>query len=284
MWTVAKDTLEVKMIATETNAQISNMAVNHQIQRVKDWLSPPEPSINFNKALKQRHGSTGQWFLESELYQSWKSTPNAFLWLYARPGCGKTVLSSTVIEDLRTSDAGSKTVLYFYFTFNDVSKQSAENMLRSLAFQLYVSVPRSRDLLDRALCAQQPSFHSLCDIFTKMIQAAGPVAIVLDALDECSQRDGTVQDALSWVKSFRTWAANVHLLITSRNEDHIRSMLDTWVQVTETLELRGEMINSDISHYVHDAVRTHDGLKRWRAQPAVQDEIEQTLVEKADGM
>ena len=175
-------------------------------------------------------------------------------------------------------------MLYFYFTFNDVSKQSADSILRSLVFQLYAGAPASRDVLDRALCTQQPSFSSLCNIFADMIRVAGPVAIVLDAMDECSQQDGTVQDALTWVQSFRTWAADVRLLVTSRNEDHIRSMLDTWVQVPETLELRGEMISSDISHYVHDAVRTHDGLRKWRTQPAVQTEIEQTLVEKADGM
>jgi DNA replication protein DnaC len=58
------------------------------------------------------------------------------LWIYGIPGCGKTILSSAIIENLRAS-LGSQFVLYFYFDFNNTAKQSLQNMIRSLISQLY---------------------------------------------------------------------------------------------------------------------------------------------------
>ncbi|KAH8171120.1 ankyrin repeats (3 copies) domain-containing protein [Sarocladium implicatum] len=281
---IASDTRELKILATEIHAQISDKASRDQIKLARDWLSPPDPSIDFNKALRLRHRGSGQWFLDSQLYQSWKSRAGSFLWLHARPGCGKTVLSSTVIEHLQERGKEAVIVLYFLFTFNDVSKQSAEGMLRSLTFQLYIGVPESRSVLEEAMSVQQPSFALLCDVFAKMIREAGPVAIVLDALDECSRKEDAVLDALSWVRSFRTWSADVRVLVTSRDEEHIRSSLTAWVREEDILELRSRLVRSDIRHYVHDAVQAHDGLKRWHSRPDVQNEIERTLVDKADGM
>jgi hypothetical protein len=60
-----------------------------------------------------------------------------FLWLYGIPGCGKTILSSTIIEDvLYHYHDPTMAVIYFYFDFNDVEKQQYEKMLRSLITQL----------------------------------------------------------------------------------------------------------------------------------------------------
>jgi len=70
------------------------------------------------------------WFLESEQYAKWKASPSSFLWLHGIPGCGKTILSSTVIEDILqhcTNDPG-KAAAYFYFDFKDPQKQSSELM------------------------------------------------------------------------------------------------------------------------------------------------------------
>jgi hypothetical protein len=45
----------------------------------------------------------------------------SFLWLYGIAGCGKTILTSTAIEDAIgycQSNTGSA-IAYFYFDFND---------------------------------------------------------------------------------------------------------------------------------------------------------------------
>jgi len=93
-------------------------------EKIHQWLSPPDPLLNYQKALKQRQADTGLWFLESSQYGKWKTDPTSFLWLHGIPGCGKTILSSTVLENVfqYRADDPTKVVAYFYFDFNDAQK------------------------------------------------------------------------------------------------------------------------------------------------------------------
>jgi hypothetical protein len=72
------------------------------------WLAPFNVSFNLNKAIKARHPGSGRRLLESKAYTTWKKSDNSFLWLHGIPGCGKTILASTVIEDLQISQSQSK--------------------------------------------------------------------------------------------------------------------------------------------------------------------------------
>jgi hypothetical protein len=95
-------------------------------------------SLNYQKTVKRRQADTGLWFLESDKYSAWKTNPASFLWLYGIPRCGKTILSSTIVQNVLkycANDPG-KAVAYFYFDFNDTQKRSPELMIRSLASQL----------------------------------------------------------------------------------------------------------------------------------------------------
>jgi hypothetical protein len=50
-------------------------------------------------------------------------------------GCGKTILSMTILDYLLRLD--TYTTLAFFFNFSDPGKQKLEDLLRSLAIQLY---------------------------------------------------------------------------------------------------------------------------------------------------
>ncbi|KAF2621127.1 hypothetical protein BU25DRAFT_325665, partial [Macroventuria anomochaeta] len=102
---------------------------------IYSWLSPPDPSTNYHKALQQRQEGTGQWLLHSLMFKQWNVQQNSFLWLHGIPGCGKIVLSSTVVQHLESSNP-ALILLYFYFDFNDTSKQTLKNMVTSLVSQL----------------------------------------------------------------------------------------------------------------------------------------------------
>ncbi len=253
------------------------------------WLSPPDSSINYNEALKQRHRGSGLWFLHHGIFTQWKTRPNSFLWLYGIPGCGKTILSSAIIGDLDRNISHSR-LLYFYFNFNDTSKQSLESMIRSLISQLYHKREDTRKHLDSLFSScdngdRQPPTESLCKSLLLMIQQTDEVWIVLDALDECRTRRGTeTEGLLSWMKGLLSVQRNAHLLITSRQEEDIESALTEWAPIEDMMCIQSELITDDIRGYVYDRIREGDGFRRWRSWPKVQKEIETSLVEKADGM
>lgn len=250
---------------------------------------PPDLSTNYNKALQQRHRGSGQWFLAREAYSDWKTERNSFLWLHGMPGCGKTVLSSTIIEDLQKNAACLP--LYFYFNFNDTSKQSLDNTVRSLITQLYgkrKDVQRHVDSLYSS-CEngrRQPSIDSLCKAFQDMIQQAGEVLIILDVLDECpTRKEHSTGGLLPWIESIRTFQRNdVHIMATSRPEQDIKSAIEKWARKQDIIQIQSDLVADDIRAYVHTRVMEHEGLSRWQKQPHVQKLIEDTLTDRADGM
>src|SRR5439155_25271684 len=92
---------------------VKDLGYEQRREKIERWLSPPDPSTNYNKALQQRHEGLGLWFLKGDVFAKWKTRQNSFLWLHGIPGCGKTILSSAIIKDLDSKL--SSQALYFYF-------------------------------------------------------------------------------------------------------------------------------------------------------------------------
>ena len=77
---------------------------------------------------------------------------------------------------------------------------------------------------------------------------------------------------------------NLHLLVTSRQEEDIESALKRWACIEDIVPIQSIHITDDIRGYIRARVRHDDGLQRWRSRPEVQEEIETILTVKADGM
>jgi hypothetical protein len=50
------------------------LAGNDLRDRLRIWLSPPDPSINHNIACDARHKGSAQWFFRGTIFNQWKST------------------------------------------------------------------------------------------------------------------------------------------------------------------------------------------------------------------
>jgi len=275
------------------NAVQTTQGVVHQVRledrqtRIKNWLSPAEASNNYNNALQQRFDGTSQWFIKSEVFISFKEGNMPFLWLNGIPGCGKTVLSSSIIEDLQqTSSDATSTTLYFYFDFNDSRKQTLDDSLRSLLWQAAIRPGNISKELEQlySSCKEgkdQPSTQGLTESFEKTLGALDRTTIVLDALDECTSRPVL----LDWLARLaRRETKNTRTIVTSRREHDIESEFEKWLPEKATIPLQPLDLDIDIGTYVHSRLRTDPQLERWRNSPEIQEEIEAKLIGKANGM
>jgi hypothetical protein len=269
---------------------VESLKLDQRNKEIERWLSPPDPSTNYINALEKRYEDTGLWFLQSDSFMEWKTRRNSFLWLHGIPGCGKTILSSAIIEDLKNF-LSSKTVLYFYFDFNDSRKQTHDNMVRSLISQLYYRSDETSKLLESLFSScedgrQQPTYESLCKVLLQMIEQIKEVWVVLDALDECStRRESPTKGLLMWMRDLRkSDERNVHLLITSQPKQDIESGVREFAQNNELVPIQSDHITRDIRAYVRMRLTEDKGLKRWQSRPDVQQEIEDLLMKKANGM
>jgi Cdc6-like AAA superfamily ATPase len=285
------DDRAVNTTVNEISSRTKDVASLQKQDAIHKWLLPPDPSTNFNKALRQRQEGTGLWLLQHSLFEKWHRQQHSFLWLHGIPGCGKTILSSTIIKHL-VDTHHDQLLLYFYFDFTDAGKQTLDNVLRSLISQHYNKSKDTQKLFDSLFSScgngrSQPTCESLCKVFLQMINQAKEIYIVLDALDECRTRKGSFSEGLlAWIQSLLDLKQrNVHLLVTSRPEHDIELVLRKLVPSDEdVVPIQGDLIEDDIRSYVHTRVRTGDGLKRWQSQPDVLNEIETQLMKKANGM
>ncbi|TWU70855.1 hypothetical protein ED733_000488 [Metarhizium rileyi] len=255
---VEKGVNEVRSDVKDTKNVVTDLELEQRREKMERWLSPPDPSTNYNNALQQRQEGSGLWFLQTDAFAEWKKRRNSFLWLNGIPGCGKTILSSAIIEHLATATPPVQSLLYFYFDFNDTHKQTLDSMVRSLMSQLHSKGGDMLKELDslHSSCEnghRQPSRESLCRTFLRMIEQIKVVWIVLDALDECRTRQGpSTEGLLLWIRDLLcSQQRNVHLLVTSRPEQDIKSKVSEFAYEEDIVPIQSDLITGDIRAYVH---------------------------------
>ena len=62
----------------------SKLFVGDQLQKdSRSWLSPPDPSPNYNSACEIHQEGTATWFLQGNLFDRWKEKGSLF-WIYGK--------------------------------------------------------------------------------------------------------------------------------------------------------------------------------------------------------
>ena len=52
-------------------------------QEAVNWLSPPDPSVNYYIARDTHHKGTTKWFIESSTFKDWKKS-GSLLWIHGK--------------------------------------------------------------------------------------------------------------------------------------------------------------------------------------------------------
>ncbi|KAH6708523.1 ankyrin repeat protein [Verticillium dahliae] len=266
------------------DARITMKSDDH-LTELQHWLSPPDYSTNAKLARERRHAGTGAWFLESPVSQEWKAGRRRHLWLYGLAGCGKTVLSTTILDHL--SQTGRHVTLAFFFDFNDTKKQTLNGLLRSLAIQLYHTGGEAARKLDSLLAShgddrRQPDMSGLSACVESMIKVSGNVTVVLDALDECT----TKGQLLSWMRSVVSDSAfgNVQLIATGRPEAEFQQEIpDYWGQ-ENCVSLDKKAVDADIRSYVVARLTQSSDFVDKKLPQDLLNEIRNKVGNGADGM
>lgn len=259
---------------------LSEWRRDEQYHKVMSWVNAPDQRTNHDAARQKHEAGTGQWLLESDTYKTWESSRNAHLWLHGKAGCGKSVLCSTLIEDLKLHCAtGADSVLaYFYFSFSDLVNQSYRSMLASLIHQL-ADQPSYEKLKQHYDSTKQASADVLEKLLVLQIEQHDSVTIILDALDELPEDEGRPL-VLERLQAFGGRATNLRILIFSRMSADIEgTMLAVEAQI---LPLPSSEVNVDIGRYIASEFSQSASLIRWSAK--MQQKAKETLEQRADGM
>lgn len=253
-------------------------------RRIAQWLAPPDPWMNHESARQRHEPETGAWLLQHKQYLAWKFGSIKLLWVYGKAGCGKTILCSTAIEDMRThcNDASNIGHAIFYFSFTDNHKQSFQNLVVSLVVQLGTKEPALSMLRQAYEKTQrgQPGLDDLQKILFASLASYETVFLHLDAFDECPETDGVRHNVLRGIEELLQQATNVRILLTSRDVPDVRCVVETLE--AERLSIAAHTVNRDIQKYI--ATQLSRDRKLSRLDYNTRTLIGDTLAQKADGM
>lgn len=244
--------------------------------------------------VAKRAPGTCEWVLAHKNFQDWsESESSALLWLSGHPGCGKTVISSFLIESLRAQP--DTTVIYFICDNKHEHFRTKECILRSLLHQLLRAHP---EFLKYAL----PHFQTMKEVMATsaatlwtifqdsiMDESLPQVFCILDALDECEdgsrqwllKRLSTIFPSNTGTTASAITISPLKVLVTSRPWEDI----EYGFQAASRIRLKTEeekSINSDIHVFVEKQVRVLAKRRGYNDQQRAF--VTESLVEKANGM
>ncbi|KAF2810709.1 uncharacterized protein BDZ99DRAFT_519396 [Mytilinidion resinicola] len=179
--------------------------------RALDWLSATDFDLEFEIASQKRTPNTARWLFETGRFHEWVSTqstrpprrPGQFddnvLWVHGNPGCCKTILAYSSIEELKTRGA----VSYFFFRLDEKGKNGAFDAYRALLSQNLSPQKNNANLLDKFLfimheptggrqVSSRKRLLELLEICLSLRKSTAPY-IVLDGIDECQQNKSDIR-------------------------------------------------------------------------------------------
>lgn len=236
-----------------------------EAQLLETLAATHEKYKNFNDRKVQ--GTCG-WLLEDPNFCSWRDeTDCGLLLLFADPGCGKSVLTRSLIDNrqLNTS-ATTSMVCHFFFKDGDAKRIHSHDALAAILHQVLIqdltgkflptALGRHRKYGDKL----RENFEELWDMLLDcaFIPDAGEIICVLDAFDECLKYErGPLMTKLKefFSSDGATSQRNCHLkfLITSRPDDTVEHPLKSLLN-TSCLRIDGgdysDIISEDINRVI----------------------------------
>lgn len=237
-----------------------------------------------------REDGTCRWVLENPQYLAWQeSNHNDLLWISADPGCGKSVLAKSLVDnDLSASTPVS--VCYFFFKDN-IEQNNLAAALCAVLHQLFRMQP---NLIQHALPSWQTSGTKLqieVDELWRILVASisdptfYSTVCIFDALDECNPTD-----RVQLIKKLETFYTRCHssirhgwlkFLVTSRPYGEIQEAFHLATRSFPHIHIRGEkentLIHQEISLVVK--IRVAELGESLQLAPEIQQRLEQQLLQ-----
>ncbi|THW70199.1 hypothetical protein D6D19_07968, partial [Aureobasidium pullulans] len=249
------------------------------------WLSPQNFEHKQSETFKTKHQGTGDWLLQTEEFSNWeKATTSQLLWCHGKPGAGKSVLASNVIDHLQKNQTAKQTGLCFvYFSFTDPTFHGAVPLTLALLKQLCQQQRSVPDMLSKAKQeAREPASVSSVETFVEVAQSFQQIFVVIDGLDECPEEQRpAILDFI--IDASGVTSSCTKVFVSSRREGDIHSHFSFLKK--PVIELEAGLITPDITKFVREEVLRRRAVSELHIQEeTLLEEVIQKLIEESNGM
>ena len=172
-------------------------------------------------------------------------------------------------------------IAYVYCSYKELEDQTDVNLIASLLQQLaqrrsFISDDVSSLYYRHIEKRTRPTLGEWSKLLNSEVNRFSKVFIVIDALDECSESNGTRDSFLVEVRKLQP---AVHLFVTSRHTGSIGREFET----VSRLEIYAR--DADVRKYLEHRIANEPQLLRHtKKDPTLRETIINSLLEKAKGM
>lgn len=211
---------------------------------------------------------TCNWFLNNTKFHAWRDDVcSTLLWVSANPGCGKSVLSKSLVEERLVILNPHASICYFFFKDISPDSRSITKALSALLHQLFSQRPA---LAEHALAAYASNGQELPNLFSTLwdilLDAAanpgsGEVICILDAMDECEESQqitlvDAIKDFYGSSEDERSSRSKLKFLLTSRPYRNIQMRFNSLERKVPTIHLSGDDESDLISEEIDLVIRS----------------------------
>ncbi|KAI1210758.1 uncharacterized protein F4807DRAFT_451294 [Annulohypoxylon truncatum] len=279
------DVFNIGRTLADLTTEVSARHINERQEKILRWLSPVDPWELYAPAMDRCHDGTGQWFLDSTVFQDWRDHGGPNLWLSGFPGSGKTVLISNIIRDLSQwaqQEEKRPTIAYFYCDFRNSKSQDLSNLLGSVIRQILLKSGEIPSLVEEEYCLstvagfyRKPHVAFLLETL-QLLSSRAHLIVVIDALDEIEEQT----ESLCFLRKVFDTMNNVRFLVTSRETQDIRQSLQKFRNIRiEDYVLK---VDEDIAKYIDYRLRVDPNLQ-W-LNDHIKGQVSKSMQTQAAGM
>ncbi|KFX97254.1 hypothetical protein O988_04949 [Pseudogymnoascus sp. VKM F-3808] len=253
---------------------------NERYRVAMDWLSSTDFPAQSDIISKRQEG-TGRWFVESPEFTNFLHGEKQTLFCPGIPGAGKTMISAIAIDHIWKSFQGDNVgVAYIYNNYNRQEDQTATKLVAAILKQLAQGRPLYGETVTalhklHAVTKTSPSLREICTSLNAVINNYSKVYIVIDALDEYTDKDPIRRELIELLRAVQT-STNMSLMVTSRFGSGTEELF------LESLELEIQANEVDVKQYVTS--RLGRFAKCVRNDKELQAEIQDGIVRAVDRM
>ncbi|XP_014551953.1 hypothetical protein COCVIDRAFT_30600 [Bipolaris victoriae FI3] len=261
--------------------QIRQDQADEKRRKIVEWISPTNYPAQQSDIIARRQEGTGKWFLGAPEFARWLGEPKGTLFCPGIPGAGKTMVAAIAIDHLlHSTQSSSIGVAYVYCNYKDREEQDTSRMLAAIAKQLVQRQPPAAEPVERLHkkhhdLGTKPTIEEIFSALQEVIAKYSTVYLVIDALDECRDIDGTRSQLLTKLRGLQI-EQDVRIMATARFIPEIEAEF----QAAMKLEIRAS--DDDVRCYVTSQMhRLPPCILR---KPALQVMVQDELVKAVDGM
>ncbi|TGJ83961.1 hypothetical protein E0Z10_g4814 [Xylaria hypoxylon] len=235
----------------------------------------------YKDRVEDRVDGTCEWFLNHDNFRRWLEQASGPLLVSADPGCGKSVLAKYLID--HGLPRSQTTICYFFF--KDQDQNTVRQALCALLHQLLSLKPslirHAMEQFDKDGEGLINSTRSLWNVLENAAKdtQAGPVIMVLDALDECIESE--FEDLMRNLES-QSSHGKLKYLLTSRPYEQIVSKFQRLIDTFPYVRIPGEEESETISQEVNHVIKYR--VEKLAKEKRLSDKVKGRLTERLLGI